>query len=308
MEKIIFSIFAIIVLAIVSVYFFMPGTMFGFIQKMERKTGGLHEKNITVNGLKIHYLEGGKGDFLVLIHGFGANKDNWTRISKFLTPYFHVIAPDLPGFGESNKEPNDKYTIKDQAMFIKRFVDKIGIKSFHIGGNSMGGNISGQYAALFQDDLKSLFLIAPGGVISSKPSKMYQMLKKDKPNPLVARNPEEYEKLLEFVFVKKPFIPGPMKSYLTEVAIENQNLNKKIFQLLKDPNLNEPMESLLKNVDIKTFILWGSEDRILHSSGAKILGSIVKNSKVTVLKNVGHVPMIEVPEKTAKLYLEFLKL
>jgi abhydrolase domain-containing protein 6 len=308
MKKIIFSIFVISVLGFASVYFFMPGTMFGLIQKIERKAGGLHEKIVSVNGLNIHYLEGGKGDPLVLIHGFGANKDNWTRIGKFLTPYFHVIAPDLPGFGDSSREPNDKYTIKDQALFLKQFVGKIGIKSFHLGGNSMGGNISGQYAALYQDDLKSMFLIAPGGVFSSKLSEMYQMLKNNEPNPLVAQNPEEYEKLLEFVFVDKPFIPGPIKTYLTEVAIENRYLNKKIFQILKDSSFNEPMESLLKNVDVKTFILWGSGDRVLHPSGAKILGSVVKNSKVTLLKGVGHIPMLEAPEKTAKLYLEFLKL
>ncbi len=308
MKKIVFSIFIIILLGFLSVYFFMPGTMFGLIQKIERKAGHLQEKTLLVNGLNIHYLEGGKGDPLVLIHGFGANKDNWTRIGKFLTPYFHVIAPDLPGFGESSKEPNDKYTIKDQALFLKQFVDKLGLKSFHLGGNSMGGNISGQYAALFQGDLKSLFLIAPGGVVSSEKSEMYQMVKNGKPNPLVARNPEEYDKLLEFVFVKKPFIPGPIKSYLTGVAIENQNLNKKVFQLIKDPKLNEPMELLLKDVDVKTFILWGTEDRVLHSSGAKILGSLVDNSKVIVLKDVGHIPMIEIPEKTAKLYLEFLEL
>ena len=187
------------------------------------------------------------------------------------------------------------------------FVNKIGINSFHLGGNSMGGNISGQYAALFQNDLKSLFLIAPGGVISSQSSEMYQMLKKGEPNPLVARNPEEYGKLLEFVFVRRPYIPSSIKGFLVKEAIKNQNINKKIFQLIKDANLNEPMESLLKNVKVKTFILWGSKDRVLHPSGAKILGSIVKNSKVTVLEEVGHVPMIEVPEKTAKLYLEFLK-
>jgi pimeloyl-ACP methyl ester carboxylesterase len=65
---------------------------------------------------------------------------------------------------------------------------------------------------------------------------------------------------------------------------------------------------LLKKVDVKTFILWGSEDRVLPASGANILGTIAKNFKVIVLKDVGHAPMIEAPEKTAKLYLEFLKL
>ena len=157
-------------------------------------------------------------------------------------------------------------------------------------------------------DLKSLFLIAPGGVVSSKPSQLFQMIKNGEPNPLIARTTEEYDKLLDFVFVKKPFIPFPIKSFLVKEAIKNQDSNKKIFQLIKDPDLNLPMESLLKNIDVKTFILWGDKDRVLDSSGAKILESIMKNSKALVLKNIGHVPMIEAPEKTAEVYLDFHKL
>lgn len=308
MKKILLSVFAVIIAGFAAVYFFMPGTMFGIVRKIERKAGGLEQKSVVVNGMNIQYLEGGKGDPLVLIHGFGANKDNWTRISKFLTPHFRVIAPDLPGFGESDNSPDEKYTIKDQAVFLKQFIDKLGIKSFHIGGNSMGGNISGQYAALYQTDLISIFLLAPGGVISSQPSTMAQMLKNGEPNPLIARNTEEYEKLLNFIFVKKPSIPSPIKGFLVKEAIKNQDRNRKIWQMIKGSDLNEPMESLLKDINVKTFILWGAEDRVLDPSGAKILESLMKNSKAIVLENIGHVPMIEIPEETAKLYLEFHKM
>ena len=91
-------------------------------------------------------------------------------------------------------------------------------------------------------------------------------------------------------------------------TIKNQDSNKKNFQLLKAPNLNEPMESLLRSSDVKTFILWGAEDRVLDSSGAKILETVMVNSKAIVLENTGHAPMIENPEKTAELYLNFHKI
>jgi len=305
MKKALLSVATIMVLGFLNFYFFMPGTLFAIFQKIERKTGGLEEKNIMVNGLNIHYLEGGKGDPLVLIHGFGGNKDHWTRISRFLTPYFNVIAPDLPGFGESDEEPHGKYSIKDQAQFLKQFIEQLGIKSFHIGGNSMGGYIAGQYAALFPGDLKSLFLISPAGVLSSEFSQMQQRIKNGGPNPLIAKDAGEFDELLEFIFVKKPFIPGPIKNYLKDEAIRHQALNETIFQLIKDTELNEPMESLLDHLDVNAFILWGAEDKVLHPSGARILEAIIKNSKALVLKNVGHVPMIELPKKTAGLYLEF---
>lgn len=305
MKKALLSAATIMVLGFLNFYFFMPGALFAIFQKIERKTGGLEEKSIMVNGLNIHYLEGGKGDSLVLIHGFGGNKDHWTRISRFLTPYFNVIAPDLPGFGESDEEPDGKYSIKDQAHFLKQFVEQLGIKSFHIGGNSMGGYITGQYAALFPGDLKSLFLISPAGVLSSEFSQMQQRIKNGGPNPLIAKDAGEFDELLEFIFVKKPFIPGPIKNYLKDEAIRHQALNETIFQRIKDTDLNEPMESLLGHLNVNAFILWGSDDKVLHPSGARILEAIIKNSKAQVMKNVGHAPMIELPKKTAGLYLEF---
>jgi len=124
METILLSVLVIIIAGFIVVYFFMPGTLFGIVQKNERRKAGLVQKNAVVNGMNIQYLEGGSGDPLVLIHGFSANKDNWTRIAKFLTPHFNVIAPDLPGFGDSDKDPEEKHTIKGQAVFLKQFINK----------------------------------------------------------------------------------------------------------------------------------------------------------------------------------------
>ncbi len=121
MKKTLISIFAIMLFGFVVVYFFMPGTMFEIVKKIERKAGGLEQKSVEVNGMNIQYLEGGSGEPLVLIHGFGANKDNWTRIGKFLTPHFHVIAPDLHGFGKSSKEPDGRIYHQRSSSVFKKF-------------------------------------------------------------------------------------------------------------------------------------------------------------------------------------------
>ena len=131
----------IILLCLVGVYFLFPGVMFDFLKTAERSAAGLKQKSVQVNGLRIEYLEGGKGDPLVLLHGFGANKDNWTRFAKHLTSHFRVIALDLPGFGESSLAPDGDYRTHVQAERLKAFIRALGIESFHLGGNSMGGNI-----------------------------------------------------------------------------------------------------------------------------------------------------------------------
>lgn len=299
-------VLAVLVFGFTGVYFFMPATLFGFLQRIERFLGGLQEKTIVVGNMTVHYLEGGRGEPLILIHGFGADKDNWTRIGKYLTPHFRIIAPDLPGFGETGKEPEGKYAIRDQAFFIRQFAGRLGMSSFHLGGNSMGGNIAGQYAALFPDTVKSLFLLAPGGVMTAEPSEMFRMVMNGEPSPLIAGSPEEFDALLAFVFDAVPFIPGPIKKCLTDKAIQNQALNTHIFSLITELKPGEPMESLLNGSGIKTLILWGKKDRVLHPGGGEILGRIMENSKTILLESIGHLPMIEAPEKTAAAYLEFL--
>ena len=96
-KKYIFLIAALTaILAVVVVYYAFPDVAFKLLLKAERSSAGLKQRSIEVAGLHIEYLEGGQGDVVLLLHGFGANKDNWTRISKHFTPHYKVIPPDLP--------------------------------------------------------------------------------------------------------------------------------------------------------------------------------------------------------------------
>lgn len=296
-----------ILLGLVVVYFLFPDVAFRLLRNTERRAAGLEQRSIEVGGLRIEYLEGGEGDPLVLLHGFGANKDNWTRIGKHLTPHFRVIAPDLPGFGESTRDPEADYTIAVQAERVHAFARALGIKSFHLGGSSMGGNIAGAYAARYPNDLISLWLIAPGGVASAEPSEMLQRLKAGEPNPLFANNVQEYDRLLDFVFVKRPFIPGPIKRHLVQEAIENHPLNRRISKQIKAVQAS-PLEALLDGLPVPACIVWGSGDRVLHVSGAKVLQSVMPKAEAVVMEDVGHLPMIERPKETADFYLRFLDL
>ena len=136
---------------------------------------------------------------------------------------------------------------------------------------------------------------------------MSLQLKAGKPNPLVVRSVEDYERLLDFVFVKRPFIPFPIKKVLTQEAIEHHPLNRKIFKQLRSSVDVSPLEVLLKGSSVKTLIVWGAQDRVLHISGAKILESVMQKAKVEVMDATGHLPMVEKPEETAVLYLTFLE-
>ncbi len=305
-KTIIFIIPLFLIIGFFGIYFLFPGVAFTLINSMERSKAGLEPQSIEVEGLHIEYLEGGKGDVLLLLHGFGANKDNWLFMSSYLTSHFRVIAPDLPGFGESTRDPEADYSISAQVDRIHAFARALNLEKFHIGGNSMGGEIAGVYSSRYTKDVKSLWLLAPGGIYSADASEFSLLLDKQKKNPLFVECPEDYERLLDFVFNKRPFIPTAIKHHLAQEAMNNQALNRKILEQLINSRDIPPLEIMLDDLPVPTLILWGDKDRLLHVSGAGILESVMPNSKTIIMENVGHAPMAEKPEESAQAFLSFV--
>jgi abhydrolase domain-containing protein 6 len=289
-------------LVLAGIYFFVPQVPLAIALNAQQRAAGLEQKEIQVQGHPVPYLTGGRGEPLVLLHGFGGDKNHWVRIAKYLTPHFTVIAPDLPGFGETDRDLSLRYGISDQVDRVHDFVEAFHLKSFHLGGNSMGGQIAGAFAAKYPQDVKTLWLLAPGGVMSAKMSELGELVRKGK-NPLLISNVQDYEALLDFVFVERPRIPRSIKRYLTKEAIQNREFNAKVFkEILQD---RAPLETVLQGVPIPTLILWGDQDRLLDVSGAEILKSAVPDAEVMVMKHTGHTPMIERPEETAIAFLRF---
>ena len=111
-----------------------------------------------VNGVKIHYVIGGKGDPLVLVHGFGQNWYMWNRLLPELSKHFTVIAPDLRGVGESDK-PEGGYDKKNMAKDIHELVQKLGYNSVNLAGHDIGLMVAYAYAAQYGSEVKKLALM-----------------------------------------------------------------------------------------------------------------------------------------------------
>ena len=104
-----------------------------------RFRAGLRRAWVDVDGCRWHFLQGGSGPVLVALHGFGADGDNWLRVAPALTRHFRVIAPDLPGFGQSKQIREIDFDIGSQARRLHTFLKAIGVTPHVMAGNSMGG-------------------------------------------------------------------------------------------------------------------------------------------------------------------------
>jgi len=112
----------------------------------------------TVNGVKIHYVTGGKGEPLLLIHGFGQNWYMWERLLPELSKHFTVIAPEMRGVGESEK-PATGYDKKNMAVDMHELMKKLGYSKVNVAGHDIGLMVGYAYAAQFPDDVKKLALM-----------------------------------------------------------------------------------------------------------------------------------------------------
>ena len=139
---IILTLFLVLVLAVSLADRLLPYQMTRLALGLERLLSGLRLKEATVGGIVMPYLEGGHGQPLLLIHGFAGDKDNFTRVARHLVAHYHVIIPDLPGFGDAGRDPNGQYSIVDQVARLKTLLQQLGIQKVDLGGNSMGGFIA----------------------------------------------------------------------------------------------------------------------------------------------------------------------
>ncbi len=297
--------FAICVAAIAALLYFSPAALMATAQFAERQMAGLSNEQVMVGDLSIHYYQGGPadGETVLMIHGFGANKDNWVRFAKFFTKRYNVIALDLPGFGDSSK-PDASYDVGTQAERVAAFVKTLGLTKVHVVGNSMGGHIAALYAARHPEAVRSLALFDNAGVTSPKKSELYEMLERGEPNPLVARDAEGFAKLVSFVFVEPPKVPANVRRYMAEQASARSAQNDKVFSHLRERYI--PLEPELPKIQAPTLLLWGDMDRVLDVSSIEVMKPLLKNPTVVIMKNCGHVPMIERPEETAGHYQDFL--
>jgi len=280
---------------------------------VERNLAGLSVNTLTIDDGDITYLEGGQGDTLVLLHGFGANKDNWVRLSKNLVNNYHIIAIDLPGFGDSLKDGELDYGVNAQVLRLNELTTKLKLSTFHLAGNSMGGYIAGNYASVYPEKIKSLWLLDPLGVESAPNSEMFQSMLAGKRPAVLIKKKQEYKQLVSYVFHSPPFIPDFVISELGEKAEKDYPLHAKIFYDIHKISANKisfdsPLELSLKMFNKPVLIMWGNKDRVLHPLGAKILSSIIPDVKVVMMNDIGHLPMIEAPKDTAKQFTLFNEL
>ena len=213
-----------------------------------------------LNGLKVRYLESGKGKdrHILFIHGLGSAADRWMKIPDELSSDFHSVAIDLPGFGESDKPASIEYTIDQFRQFIMSFQKEISIDDGQTSlvGHSLGGYIASEIAIQNQNQVKQLVLIDSSGMLTQATPILEEYLD-------AAMNPSKNN--VRKAFEKMVADPSRVPPQLVDGFIRRINL----------PNAKHAFKSTLANSAktqiglhrlrqinyTPTLILWGIHDR-----------------------------------------------
>jgi pimeloyl-ACP methyl ester carboxylesterase len=251
------------------------------------------------DGARAHYrLRGPDGaPALVLLHGSNASLLTWEPWSKALSDRFRVISVDLPGHGLTGAVPNGDYGQEGMAKFVGEFADRLGLKSFALAGNSMGGGVAARFAEENPGRVTKLILVDAGGLpfksgegtplafrLARVPV-LNLILLHVTPRSLVTEG-------LDKAIVHKEVITGAMiDSYWDFARMDGtRRATMDRFQLGFDSDVADNLDKLAMPV----LILWGEQDRLIPVAVGHEWARRVKGAKLIVYPATGHIPMEEV--------------
>jgi pimeloyl-ACP methyl ester carboxylesterase len=259
-----------------------------------------------------YWAAGDKGTPVVLVHGLGGSIENWILNMEPLAQRHRVYAPDLKGFGRTDKTPVLQ-DLDELVRFIKDFMEVQRIAKASLIGNSLGGGLVLQFAINFPDKVDKLVLVDNAGMgkgvitdfkILSLPvigELLYRPSLKATANLLrkIVFDPSLVTNEVVEMTYKLAILPGATKALLAAlragIGVRGQRAN-----------LTRPLLADAAKIAAPTLIFWGQQDKIIPVAHGHIAEKTIPHSRLQVYDRCGHMPQVERPDEFNSLVLEFL--
>ncbi len=297
---------ALLLLVLLGVYLFWPAALLRAGYTMQAWDANLGSRSIDVHGVRWVYYEGGHGPTLVLLHGFGGSRQNWVPTAKYLTHDFHVIIPDLPGYGSSSPVPASEGGIHGEARLLAGFVDALELKHFGLVGHSLGGAIAGVYAAAHPQQVFGLALVDSAGL--PYPLTPFARSVLAGHDPFVFDDRAGLRRLLALVFVHPPYLPPRLADALVAENKSRRAFLEGVFARLRTPADATALVPVLPKLTMPVLGLWCKHDQVVPPSAMAALRqglSATPQISMTQLAGCNHMPSVEQPQETAQVLTQF---
>lgn len=245
------------------------------------------------NGIKTNYLEAGKGDPVVLIHGSGpgvTSYANWRLVLPALAENFRVLAPDMVGFGFSERPANIEYGVQTWADQVVGLMDTLELPTAHMVGNSFGGAIALRIATQHPDRVGKLVLMGSMGV----PFPITEGLER-----VWGYEPsfENMRKVLDVFAYSRDLVNDELAEVRYRGSIQ-PGFQESFAAMFPAPRQRwvEAMctpEDDIRRLPHRTLIVHGREDQVIPVQTSLRLMELIDNADLSVFSHCGHWSMIE---------------
>ncbi len=281
----------------------------------EKYATGASEFTDLPSGARAHYrLQGNKdGKTIVLLHGSNSSLHTWEPWVARLSEDNFIVTVDLPGHGLTGAVPGDDYTYGGMVKFLKEFTESVDLARFILGGNSMGGGVTLAYTLAYPDDVSGLVLVDAAG--TRLPASAAGKIDHPLAFKLAGRWYSDW--ILENVTPRSIVEEGLSKSISVKKIITKSAVDR-YWELVRHPGnrhatglrfawyRTEGSRDLpVENITQPALIIWGDEDSLIPVETGKLLHERMPNSDLRIFGGIGHLPMEEVPNKTAAIVATF---
>ncbi|MDQ3837591.1 MAG: alpha/beta hydrolase [Thermoproteota archaeon] len=260
------------------------------------------QKFTNVNGYRIRYLEVGSPNrkILILLHGIGASAERWSHVIPGLSKYFHLIIPDIIGFGYSDKPAVD-YTMDFFVDFFRSFLDNLGITKASIIGSSFGGHVATEFAIRFNHMVEKLILVSPAGMMRKSSPTLDRYI-------MAALYPEYqrvYEAFSEMVYDSNAINQEILMDFMNRMNLPNAKYA--FMSTLLGIRYAPDLRGRFSNITAPTLLVWGDDDTTIPLAEYSNLYKEIPNmDEIVMIKNCRHIPPVEKPATFNSIALRFL--
>lgn len=275
----------------------------------------VRELTYTWRGYQIYYRTAGgieRGDEasappVIFVHGFGASSFAWRHNLTVLAEQHKVVAPDLLGFGKSDK-PRIEYSPEVWVNLVHEFARAQGYQKVTLVGNGLGGLLAAQFVLKFPDNVDKLVLVDALGLSYNLPrvQRLFTTPVIADPAFRLLFKPGNVARILRSRIyadgskVTDEVVEGYYRPFLSPGAIDAYRyVGRRIFQW--------KLGERFKEIRVPTLIVWGEDDRITSIEDAVELNNLIPHSTIVAIPGTGHCPQEESPEQFNEILIRYLR-
>lgn len=265
---------------------------------------------INIHGTKIHYCDQGKGPVLILLHGILSSLDTWDAWTAILSPHYRIIRMDLPGFGLTRRLKAGAFSRDTFVDVFNQFVHALGLDRFDIAGNSVGGYLAWNYAMQYPEKVNKLVLIDAVGYPQALPQIM-KFINTPLIRPIAGRMAPRFffERSVRSIYGNPEKVTDKLvQRYYDMVAnAQNRGAYVDMLRLFKEQCHSKKLCSGIETITADTLLMWGKNDPWVPVDVISRWEKDLHSSQTIIYEGVGHLPMEEIPMRSAGDARRFLE-